>query len=70
MSHSLIAADRRAHIRIVGVALAAALVFVVAFLATRIGDPDSNMLAANAPTVLKAETATTWTHRETRGSVR
>src|SRR4051794_17702619 len=70
MSHSLIAADRSTHIRIVTVALIAVIVFVTALIAAQIGNPDSNMVAANAPTVVKAEKATNWTNRETTGAVR
>jgi len=70
MSHSLIAADRRAHTRIVGVAVAFALVFVVVGLAVRMGDAGGGLVAANSPTVLKAETTSAWSHRETTGSVR
>jgi hypothetical protein len=70
MSHSLVGADRPTQRRIIGVALAAALVFVTALIAARVGDPDGAMVAASAPTVVKAEKATSWTHRETTGAVR
>jgi hypothetical protein len=70
MSHSLVGADRPTQRRVIGVALAAALAFVAALVAARVGDPDSAMVAANAPTVVKAEKATSWSHRETTGAVR
>lgn len=70
MSHSLVGADRPTQRRIIGVALAAALVFVTALVAARVGDPDSAIVAAHAPTVVKAEKATNWTNRETTGAVR
>src|SRR5215212_7880506 len=70
MSHSLVGADRPTQRRIVGVALAAAVVFVIVLMAARVGDPDSAVVAANAPPVVKAEKATSWTHRESTGAVR
>lgn len=70
MSHLLIAADRHTHIRIVGVALAAAMVFVVALVAARFGDPNSAVLAAHGPMVVKAEKATNWTDRGSSGAIR
>jgi len=70
MSHSLIGADRPTHTRIVAVGVLAATLFVAALVAARVGDPGSNMLAANAPTVLKAERATTLTSNEASGAVR
>jgi hypothetical protein len=70
MSHSLVGADRPTQWRIVGVGVAAALVFVIALVGARFGARDSAMLTANAPTVVKAEKATTWTNRETTGAVR
>jgi hypothetical protein len=70
MSHSLVGADRPTQRRIIGVALAGALVFVAALAAARVGDPDSATVAANGPTVVKAEKATSWTNRETTGAVR
>jgi len=70
MSHSLVGADRPTQRRVIGVALAAALVFVIALMAARVGDADSAIVAAQAPTVVKAEKATNWSHRETTGSVR
>jgi hypothetical protein len=70
MSHSLIAADRSTHIRIVAVASLAVIVLVSALIAARTGDPTSPMMAANAPPVVKAEKATTWTSLETTGAVR
>ena len=70
MSHSLVGADRPTQRRIVGVALAAAVVFVIVLMAARVGDPDSAVVAANAPPVVKAEKATSWTHRGSTGAVR
>jgi len=70
MSHSLIAADRSTHIRIVAVAAIAIVVFVTVLVAAQFGNPDSNMVTANAPTVVKAEKASSWTNRETTGAVR
>jgi len=70
MSHSLIAADRSTHIRIVAVAAIAIVVFVTVLMAAQFGNPDSNMVTANAPTVVKAEKASSWTNRETTGAVR
>jgi hypothetical protein len=70
MSHSLIAADRSTHIRIVAVAAIAVIVLVTALIAAQFGNPDSNIVAANAPTVVKAEKDTAWTRRETTGSMR
>jgi len=70
MSHSLIAADRSTHIRIVAVAAVAVFVFVTALIAVRSGNSDSHMVTANAPTVVKAEKASSWSSRETTGSVR
>jgi len=70
MSHSLIAADRSTHIRIVAVAVIAVLVLVSALVAAQFGDPGSNMVAANSPAVVKAEKASNWTSRQTTGAVR
>jgi len=70
MSHSLIAADRSTHIRIVAVAVIAGIVFVTALIAAQVGNPDSSMVTANAPTVVKAEKPSSWTSRDTTGSVR
>jgi hypothetical protein len=70
MSHSIIGADRQTHVRIVAVSCIAAAVFVITLIAARVSDPTSNMLTANAPTVLKAERATVWTSKETTGAAR
>jgi hypothetical protein len=70
MSHSLVGADRPTQWRIVGVGVAAALVFVIALVGARFGERGGAMVTANAPTVVKAEKATAWTHRETVGAVR
>ena len=70
MSHSLIAADRSTHIRIVAVTAVAVIVFVTALIAAQFGNSDSNMVTANAPTVVKAEKASSWSSRVTTGSVR
>jgi hypothetical protein len=70
MSHSLVGADRPTQWRVIGVALVAAFVFITALIAARFGDPDGAVVASGAPTVVKAEKATSWTHRETTGSVR
>jgi len=70
MSHSLIAADRSTHIRIIAVAAAAIAVFVTALIAAQFGSVDSNMVTANTPTVVKAEKASSWSSRETTGAVR
>jgi hypothetical protein len=69
MSHSLLGADRRTHLRIVGVSLAAVAVLAVALVAAGLREPDSNALVANAPSVIKAEKETTWTSRKTTGAV-
>jgi hypothetical protein len=70
MTHSLVPADRSTHVRIVGVALAGAMAFVTAFLAVGAREPGNAVVAGNAPIVVKAEKATTWTNRETTGAVR
>ena len=70
MSHSLVGADRPTQWRVVGVALAATLVFVIALVGARFGDPNGAVVAANAPTVVKAEKATAWSNREPTGAVR
>jgi hypothetical protein len=73
MGYSLIAVDRPTHVRIIAVAVVAAIVFVTVLVAAQVGDPSGNMMAAmaaNAPPVVKAEKATTWTSRETTGAVR
>jgi len=69
MSHSL-PADRHTHFRIIGVAVTGAMVFVMAMAAAGAGKPGAAVVVANAPTVIKAEKATTWTNRETTGTVR
>ena len=69
MSHSLIAADRATHIRIVSVASAATLALVTALVAARANDPASTLVAA-APTVVKAAKATDWTSRDSNRLVR
>jgi len=70
MSHSLVPADRQTHVRVVGVALAGAILVVVAFIAAGASHPGSAVVTANAPTVIKAEKATTFTNRETTRAVR
>ena len=70
MSHSLLAADRRAHVRIVSASLGIAFVFVAALVAAHVGAPDGQLVAATAPTVIKAEKSTSFTSRETTGAVR
>jgi hypothetical protein len=70
MSHSLLGADRRAHVRIVAASLAIAFVFVAALVAARVGEPDGPMLTANSPSVIKAEKSTSFSSRETAGAVR
>jgi len=70
MSHSLIAADRSTHIRIIAITAIAVVVLVTGLMAAQFGNPDSHMVTANAPTVVKAEKASSWTSRETTGAVR
>jgi hypothetical protein len=70
MGYSLIAVDRPTHVRITAVAAVAAIVFVTVLVAAQVGDASGNMMAANAPPVVKAEKTTTWTSRETTGAVR
>jgi len=70
MCHLLVPADRRTHIRIVGVVLAAAFALVSALIAVRMGDAANTLVSAGQPTVMKAETVSSLTKRETTGSVR
>jgi hypothetical protein len=70
MSHSLVGADRSTQVRVVAVACAAATLFVAAMIGARVADPSNNTLAANAPTVFKAEKATVWTSNDVSGAVR
>ena len=70
MSHSLVGADRPTHIRTVAVGVAVAAVFVGALFAARVGDPESPLLTANAPPVMKAEKAVVWTNHETGAAFR
>jgi hypothetical protein len=70
MSHSLLGADRRTHLRIVGVSVVAVAVLATALVAAGVREPDSSAVVANAPSVLKPEKETTWTSRTTTGAVR
>jgi len=70
MGHSLIAADRSTHIRIISVTCAATVALVTALVAARVNDPASPVVAAAAPTVVKAAKATDWTSRDSSRLVR
>jgi hypothetical protein len=66
MSRSLLAADRNTHLKIVTVSLVAVFGLAAMLTAARVGEPDSKIVSANGPTVVKPEKATTWTSDETR----
>jgi len=70
MSHSLLIAHRRDHVRIVSVSLALAFVFMASLVAARSGQPDDRMLSASGPTVVKPDKVTTFTNRDSTHSVR
>jgi hypothetical protein len=70
MSHNILTADRGAHVRMVAVSLACAIVFVAAMIGVRISDYDRHELRAEAPLVVKAMPATTWSSNQTAGAVR
>ena len=55
MAHSLIGADRRTQLRILGVALVAVAVFVSVGLAARVGDFETMaaMMLASSPAALR-----------------
>ena len=65
MNHSLLSADRGTHVKIVVVALLAALTIVIAGVSAHVGEP-GNMTAAvkaNGP-VIKAGTPAVYSNRE------
>jgi hypothetical protein len=64
MNHSLLSADRGTHVKIVVVALFAALTVVIAGISAHVSEP-SNMTAAKANgTVVKAGAPAVYSNRE------
>jgi hypothetical protein len=58
MNHSLIGADRTTHLKIVSVALAAAIAVVAVGITARVADSDGSPVLTAGQPVLTAQTAT------------
>jgi hypothetical protein len=66
MNHSLLFADRNTHLKIVAVALVAAIVVVTASITAHLTrDSATARIEANAPIIVKAGKPATYTHNDT-----
>jgi hypothetical protein len=63
MNHSLLFADRTTHVKIVAIALVAAIVVVAAGIATHVSN--GNVAGANAPIIVKVGKPAAYTHNDT-----
>lgn len=70
MNHSILTADRNAHVRMIAASLACAIVFVAAMVGSRVALLDPATVRAAAPLVVKAHPATTMTSHERPSLVR
>lgn len=70
MNHSILTADRNAHLRMVTVSLSCAIVFVAAMIGMRVATFDAQTLRAESPLVVKANQPTAVTNRSSDVTVR